>query len=198
MRHLIDSYIGAEESRTLASFDNMTFVDMLVNEPGATYLTFPASTKEKPGVMAEVIENNLRKVIIEESPLNPAHYGKMSVLLSELIRKRKETTIEYEKYLQEIIAFASRVKSTSTSAGYPYDLTTKAMRALYDNLEQNEEAAVALHKKIISTKKDGWRDNFQKTKAVRNAIDKVLQQYGITEPVEMQRIFELVKNQVEY
>jgi len=46
--------------------------------------------------MAETIENNLRRVIIEDSPTNPVYYEKMSVLLSELIRLRKEETLEYD------------------------------------------------------------------------------------------------------
>jgi type I restriction enzyme R subunit len=32
----------------------------------------------------------------------------MSVLLDELIKMRKEATLEYEKYLNEIIAFQAR------------------------------------------------------------------------------------------
>lgn len=43
--------------------------------------------------MAETIENNLRKAIIE-SPNNPMYYEKMSALLDELIKMRKEETQE--------------------------------------------------------------------------------------------------------
>lgn len=56
----------------------------------------PDSFKKNKEVMAETIENNLRRVIIEDSPTNPVYHEKMSVLLSELIRLRKEETLEYD------------------------------------------------------------------------------------------------------
>ena len=39
--------------------------------------------------MAETIENNVRKLIIDEQPINPKYYEKMSELLDALIRQRK-------------------------------------------------------------------------------------------------------------
>ncbi len=82
MRHLIDSYIGAEESRVLANFDDFSLVDLLVNNGKAALDDLPKNIKENPDAMAEAIENNLRKVIIEKSPANPVYYEKMSVLLA--------------------------------------------------------------------------------------------------------------------
>ncbi|MEI6610757.1 MAG: hypothetical protein WCO53_13580, partial [Deltaproteobacteria bacterium] len=70
--------------------------------------------------------------------------------------------------------------------------------ALYDNLGKNEPLANELDQKILTTKKDGWRDNIQKLKAVRIAITASLKKYGITEDSEIHRIFDLVKNQREY
>jgi type I restriction enzyme R subunit len=86
MRHLIDSYIGAEESRMLANFDDMSLVELLVEKGKDAIKAIPESIKNNPDAMAEAIENNLRKVIIEESPTNPAYYEKMSKLLDELIK----------------------------------------------------------------------------------------------------------------
>ena len=198
MRHLIDSYIGAEESRMLANFDDMSLVELLVEKGKEGLNSLPKSIRDNPDAMAEAIENNLRKVIIEESPANPMYYEKMSVLLDELIKLRKEATLEYEKYLNEIIALSGKVKKPNTTSDYPSSINTNAKRALFDNLGRNEAMAIELDNKIMTTKKDGWRDNIQKSKAVKNAITEVLKSYEITDDNEIHRIFDLVKNQREY
>lgn len=198
MRHLIDSYIGAEESRMLANFDDLSLVELLVEKGKDAIKDIPDSIKNNPDAMAEAIENNLRKVIIEESPTNPMYYEKMSVLLDELIKMRKEATLEYEKYLNEIIALSGKVKKPNTTTDYPTTINTNAKRALFDNLGRNEALANEIDHKILTTKKDGWRDNIQKSKAVRNAITEVLKTHGIEDDNEVHRIFDLVKNQRDY
>lgn len=198
MRHLIDSYIGAEESSVLANFDDFSLVELLVKKGQEALDDLPKNIKENPEAMAEAIENNLRKVIIEESPANPVYYEKMSVLLDELIKMRKETTLEYGTYLQQIIDLSKKVKRTDAVKDYPTSLTTVAKRDLYDNVGKNELLVNELDTAIVNTKKDGWRDNPQKSKAVRFAITNVLKSYGITEDQEIHRIFDIVKNQREY
>ncbi|MCS6834002.1 MAG: restriction endonuclease subunit R, partial [Flammeovirgaceae bacterium] len=198
MRHLIDSYIGAEESRMLANFDDVSLIELLAEKGKDAIKLIPDSIRNNPEAMAEVIENNLRKVIIEESPTNPVYYEKMSVLLDELIKMRKEAALEYEEYLNKIIALSGKVKKPSTVSDYPTCISTAAKRALFDNLGKNEKLAIELDHKILTTKKDGWRDNIQKSKAVRFAIAEVLKKYGIEDDQEVHRIFELVKNQREY
>ncbi|MEA9413465.1 HsdR family type I site-specific deoxyribonuclease [Flavobacterium sp. PL02] len=198
MRHLIDSYIGAEESQMLANFNDMSLVELLAEKGRDALDSLPKSIIDNPEAMAEAIENNLRKVIIEESPTNPMYYEKMSVLLDELIKMRKEATLEYEKYLNEIISLSGKVKKTNTTTDYPTSINTNTKRALFDNLGRNENMAIDLDNKILTTKKDGWRDNIQKSKAVRNAITEVLNNYNITDENEIHRIFDVVKNQREY
>ena len=58
--------------------------------------------------------------------------------------------------------------------------------------------AIELDNKIMTTKKDDWRDNIQKSKAVKNAITEVLKIYKITDENYIHRIFDIVKNQEEY
>ena len=50
--------------------------------------------------MAETIENNVRRLIIDETPINPKYYEKMSELLDTLIQERQSTAQEYEQYLE--------------------------------------------------------------------------------------------------
>lgn len=198
MRHLIDSYIGAEESRLLSSFDDLSLVELIVEKGKDAINELPPNIRKNKDSMSETIENNLRKVIIEESPTNPMYYERMSILLDELIKLRKEQTEEYEKYLDEIVALTRKIKKPSTSITYPASLNSNAKRALFDNLGKNERLANELDQKIMTTKKDSWRDNRFKQKEVRFAIEDALKDYGITDKEEVARIFDLVKNQRGY
>lgn len=198
MRHLIDSYIGAEESRMLANFDDMSLVQLLVEKGKDAIKDLPKNIQGDKEAMAETIENNLRRVIIEDSPTNPMYFQKMSVLLDELIKMRKEATLEYETYLNEIIALTVKVKKPNTTTEYPASLNTSAKRNLYDNLGKNEALANELDYKILTTKKDAWKDHKIKMKEVQLAIKDVLKKYEIAEESEVYRIFDLVKNQRDY
>lgn len=197
MRYLIDSYIDAENSKVLANFDDFSLIDLLVKRGEKALETLPNNIKNNPKAMAEAIENNLRKVIIEQSPTNPMYYEKMSVLLDEIIKLKNSETLNYQHYLQQIIALSTKVKKPETTA-YPSTINTNAKRALFDNLDKNEKLAVALDEKIRRTKKPGFRQQKQKSRAVRIGIREVLAGFGITDDEETHRIFDLVKNQEEY
>ena len=126
MRHLIDSYIGAEESRVLANFDDLSLVELLVEHGEDGVKRAPKRLRKNEEAMAETIERNLRKVIIEESPANPMYYEKMSVLLTELIKRRKQEKWDYEKYLKRIVELSRNVKKPSQSKQYPSSINTGA------------------------------------------------------------------------
>ncbi|MBN2403735.1 MAG: HsdR family type I site-specific deoxyribonuclease [Spirochaetes bacterium] len=198
MRHLIDSYIGAEESRMLANFDDFSLVELLVERGKDALSGVPEGIRNDHEAMAETIENNLRKLIIEERPVNPIYYEKMSELLDELIRLRKEETLEYEKYLRQIIALSAKIKKPDIKKDYPSSLNSSAKRNLYDNLGRNETLANELDQKIMTTKKDGWRDHKIKLKEVRLAVEEELKKYGVKKEEDIHKIFELVKNQRDY
>ena len=198
MRHLIDSYIGAEESRMLANFDDFSLIDLLVDKGKEGLKSLPKSIRDDEEAMAETIENNLRRVTNESSPSNPMYYEKMSVLLEELIKLRKEKTIAYEDYLNEIIALSGKITKPEKVIAYPPTLDTNTKKTLYDNIGKNENLAKDLDYKILTTKKDGWRDNRIKLREVRLAIEETLKIYGIIEETEIVRIFDLVKNQKDY
>jgi type I restriction enzyme, R subunit len=144
--------------------------------------------------MAETIENNLRKLIVDEQPVNPKYYEKMSQLLDALIQARRAQALEYQEYLKQLEELAGKVKKPAAATAYPASLDTPAKRALYDNLDQNEALAVKIDTAVRYTKKDGWRGNRFKEREVENAIREELGEYEVKTP----EIFELVKNQREY
>ncbi len=193
MRHLIDSYIGAEESEIISAFDDMTLIELIV-EPGANAVdALPKGIKQNPKAVAETIENNLRKLIIDQQPTNPKYFEKMSILLDELIQARKAKAEDYKAYLQKIVELSKQVAQPSSSSRYPQSLNSAAKRALYDNLNQDEALSLAIDDAIRKTKKDGWRGNIMKEREVKNAIKKHLDS-----PEDVERIFEIVKSQSEY
>ena len=193
MRHLIDTYIRAEESEKISAFDDLNLVQLLVERGVDAVQELPKGIRDSKEAVAETIENNLRKVIIDEQPINPKYYEKMSELLDTLIKQRREEALEYEQYLAKLAALAKQVKNPSGGGSYPKPMDTSAKRALYDNLDKNEELALAVDYAVMSSKKDGWRGHKVKEKEVRYAVKRVLNDDQLTDS-----IFELVKNQHDY
>lgn len=193
MRHLIDTYIGAEESRKISAFDGLTLIELMVKKGPAAVNDLPGGIRRNPEAVAETIENNLRRTIAAEMPTNPRYYENMSKLLDQLIQERKAAARSYEEYLAKVVELSKKVKNPGTSAEYPPGLNSNARRALYDNLNHDEGMALAVDNEILRTKKDSWRGNLIKEREVMNAIKKYIKEEG-----EAIRIFELVKNQGEY
>ena len=194
MRNLIDMYIDAEHSRKVSALDDFTLVDLIVNK-GLYALDDVVSDniKNNEEAMAETIENNIRKVIIEERPGNPKYYEKMSELLEELIEQRKKAAEDYAKYLEKLAELARKVKRMDGQDNYPKKVHSEAQKALYDNLDNNAELTLTIDETVRYTAKDGWRENTIKERQVANAIKRHL-----PEDVDITMVMEVVKNQNEY
>jgi len=193
MRHLIDTYISAAESEKISAFDDLTLVQLIVERGEGAIDRLPDSIRKNKEAVAETIENNMRKLIIDEMPTNPIYFEKMSVLLDELIKARKQDAINYKKYLEKIVDLTKRITNPSSGTTYPKTLNPKAKRALFDNLNGDEQLALTLDNEIMQTKQDDWLNSKQKRKMVRNAIAK-----HISNENEVDRIFELVSKQADY
>jgi type I restriction enzyme R subunit len=193
MRHLIDTYIRAEDSKKISAFDDLSLVELLVERGVGAIDDLPEGIRSKEEAIAETIENNVRKLIIDEQPINPKYYEKMSELLDALIEQRRKAAISYKEYLAEIVELAKKVKNPSSGNAYPPAMQTATQRALYDNLERNAELAISVDEAIRRSLQDDWRNNRVKTKKVKLAISSVLNDDALTE-----RILELAKHQSEY
>jgi len=194
MRHLIDTYISAEASEKISAFDDFTLIQLIVERGIEDAIKeLPKGIREREGAVAETIENNLRKVIIDEQPANPKYFESMSKLLDELVKARNDEAIQYEKYLAKIVELTKQVTNPTATAAYPKTLNTTAKRSLYDNLNKDEELALALDNAVLMSLEDGWTSNPIKLRKVKNAVRQV-----IKDEAETTRIFELVKNQSEY
>ena len=143
--------------------------------------------------VAETIENNVRKVINEESQTNPKYYEKMSVLLNELIKERKEDTLDYLNYLEKIKQLAKDVSDPASNVSYPMNINSKAKQALYDNLDNDEELSLVLDEAVRYNKLDGWRDGGIKEKKLRIEVNKI-----INDPQKTMELMDIIKAQSEY
>ena len=195
MRTLIDRYISAEESEKLTAFDDMTLVDLIVMKGEDAIKDLPDAVKQSQEATAETIENNVRRLIIDETPTNPKYYQRMSELLDELVKQRKRSDLEYREYLVKIIELSKQVKNPERSAYYPDTINSKAKQALYDNLGQDEARALIVHDAVMESHQADWRGNHLKERAIKIAVKRVLA--GISDD-ELKNLFEIVKNQNEY
>jgi len=64
-----------------------------------------------PEAMAETIENNMRKLIIDGQPINPKYYEKMSELLDALIQQRRTEALSYQEYLEQVKKLAEGIEN---------------------------------------------------------------------------------------
>jgi type I restriction enzyme R subunit len=173
MRHLIDNYIQAEESKKISALDDKSLVELLAEVGVAAVDELPKDVKENQKVAAETVENNVAKTIAEKSPLNPKYYEKMSALLDALIKARKEKALSYAEYLKQVAALAKEVVDGPSGGAYPSTLNTAAKRALYDNLENNVALALAVDA-VFGNAQDGWREHPVRLKLVRQGLRQVL------------------------
>ena len=219
MRHLLDAYIRAEESETLSEFDDLTLVELIVQRGEAAIDSLPEGIKKNRQAAAETIENNVRRVIIDRTAVNPVYYEEMSRLLDALIRQRRQNAIDYQTYLARIAALTRQIDTYQTRVSYPSGINTAARQALFDNITisdaseiaetegQNENprnreirarVAVALDEAICDSKEDDWKGHRLKERKVRLAMEKAVSEEFGDIAVDVGALFELVKNQHEY
>lgn len=192
MRQVLDLYVKAEDSEVIAKLDDTSFLDIVAAQNEEQLNDLPDELKDEYGrASAETVEANLREVIRKDSPFNPAYYGKLSIILQELIDKRKKEMLDYEEYMKELIELVKKARGKSANS-YPESIKTPGMRALYDNLGQNEYLAIRAHEVIRENAIVGFRDNRLKQRKLIKALAKLLGD-------EMaQKIYDIIKLHEEY
>jgi type I restriction enzyme R subunit len=190
MRYLIDRYIQAEESEVISPFADMPILDIIEKSGIAEAINaLPDGIRANQEAVAETIENNVRSRIIKNHLLDPAYFEKMSKLLDEIIKQRKQNAINYQEYLKKIADLANKV-ATEQPDDMPTSLNTKPKQVLYSNLGKNEALALQINDAVMGSKQDGWRDNQAKENEIKYAIFKV-----VSDVEEVERIFAIVKQQ---
>lgn len=219
MRHLIDTYIEADEPRPISSFGDMPLLELIVKAGLANAIdSLPAGIKGNKDAVAETIANNVRSKIIKEHLNNPAYYDRMSKLLDEIIDDLRAKRVDYEEYLKKIADLASRVQ-IGQAEGTPEVLRNQPwLRALYDNLiaktaptaahavheappaffgvvdNATVALAVAIDETVRRVRPDDWRGNQAKENEIKRALLPLLQ----NDAEEVERVFLIIKAQKEY
>jgi len=218
MRHLIDTYIEASEPRKISPFDGIGLLDLIVKTGIADAIANKlADMQGNQQAIAETIENNVRSKIIKESLTDPAYFEKMSALLNEIIKLRKDRAIEYEEYLQRIADIAAKVQA-GKAEDTPAKLDSPGKRAVFNNIKNMpvpqvhkvaepeapyghadgaEDPALVLALRIDSAVKlarpDGWRGVQAKELVIKRALYDVLKDVD-----EVERLFLIIYAQQEY
>lgn len=193
MRHLIDTYIDARESEVLSSLDDLSLIELIVAKGTAFVDDLPAGIKNEKESVAEVIENNVRRKIIEKRSTNPKYFEKMSVLLNELIEEQKRETINYEEYLRKIVELTKYVKEPEGDVAYPDNIKkSAALRALYDNYSQDESIVLQIHETVVKYKQDSFRGDPVKERKIMRALRPIVAEEDI------EYVFSIIKEQGEY
>lgn len=193
MRQLLDRYISADPSEVVTNFDDMSLVDLIVRKGEGAIDDLPPGIREDKEAVAETIKNNVRKVIVEETAVNPKYYERMSDLLDALIEARRNAALDYKDYLADLVDLMKQAKAGPAKSSYPAEIASSAQRAFYDNLDQDADLAIRLDQVIRGVKKDDWRGNTMKEKQVRLAIAKVVE-----DPEQVEKVFELAMAQRDY
>jgi type I restriction enzyme R subunit len=211
MRHLIDTYIQASEPRKISDFDNVGLLDLIVKTGIADAIARKLGGMKDRESVAEAIENNVRSKIVKDHLTDPAYFARMSALLDEIIRKRREQAISYEEYLGQMADLAARVQA-GKAEDTPAVLDTAGRRALYNNLKGyvprskvadppagygDKDNVLALALKIDAevrrVRPDGWRGNVPKENTIKQALWGILH-----DDAEVERLFLIISAQPEY
>jgi len=199
MRHLIDNYIDAEESQKISVFEDSTLVELIVKSGIADVVkNLPKKIRENEGLVSEVVQSNIRKLITEEKSADPKFFEDMSKLLDEIIVDMKKDQKGYEKYLKKLEALSKKITNRFSDSEHPKPINTKARLALYNNLDENEDLALKIDGTILKSKPDGWKGDKIKEKRVEIAIEETLEQEGIFDHELVKKILALAIEQKEY
>jgi type I restriction enzyme R subunit len=187
MRRLIDNYIKAEDSRKLGEFDDFTLLDFII----AQSEQLGGNSKE---AAAEAIENNIRKKVVEKILINPKYYEKLSAILDELIKTRREGAIAYEALLERYIELVKNVEGPANNPRYPESIRhSSARRAFYDNCGEDEALSTAIDRAVRESKQEGFRHNIFKERKIKHALLAILK-----DQAEVERVCNIVAEQEEY
>lgn len=193
MRYLINAYIEADLPRKISAFEDTGLLELIVKTGVAEAIQKQwGKTAANPTAVAETIEGNARRTIISERANDPAFYDRMSQVLDEIIRFRREHAEAYAEYLRRIAELARQL-TQQTADSTPSELDSPGKRALWNNLNGDMELALRLDSTVRQVRPDGWRGVQAKEQLIKAALYGVLQ-----DATEVERLFAILVAQPEY
>ena len=199
MRYLIDTYIEASPGEKLGGTDDLTLMDFIIaqqkriDEMGGG--ADGSEKKKKEEGIAEGVENNLRKKIIEKRVLNPKYFDRLSEILSELVEERRQGAEDYRELLKKYVTLAQKVSDPATDLEhYPAIIrNSAALRAMYDFTDGDESLAQKLHAAVLKGRMADWRNDPVKEKQIKRELFHVFKDKS-----KVESVFPIVVEQREY
>lgn len=193
MRALLDTYIRADPSETVATFDK-GLVELIVQRGPGALADLPEGIRKDPEAVAETIINNVRKTIVDQQAMNPKYYDSMSSLLDALLEQRREDALDYAGYLQGLLDLATKVGTEESDTVYPVWVKDGAQRALYDFGWDDAALPIQVDATIRTAKHHNWVGDRLKERALSGEIHRVIGE----DFARYDELFELVKARDEY
>ena len=218
MRHLIDTYIEADEPRKISDFGEIGLLEVIVKSGMAAAIgSLPKGIRGDRRAVAETIANNVRRKIIKEHLNDPAFYNKMSALLQEILDDLKAARISYEQFLKRVAEKIVKPLQAGQADDTPAKLNTPGKRAIFNQLEREQalasehtaaqgpadylgvvagsalNLALRIDAAIRSRKPDGWRGVLAKERVVKSVIHEI-----INDADKVERLFLIIRAQAEY
>lgn len=198
MRHLIDTYIDAFDSKKLSDVDDFSLLDFIEKKEEES----KGNADKADESAAETIENNFSAELVKKQLENPKYFERMSAILKMLIDQRKEETIKYQALLDKYKELARLARHPEEDPRYPDAVRKRAaLRSLYDNCGEDAALAVKLDEAVVSSKEIGFRDDPVKQRRIQRAIYQALAEY-VGDPGERMKkvmdVYALVAEQKEY
>jgi type I restriction enzyme, R subunit len=194
MRSLLDTYISADPSEVISDFGDKGLIELIVKLGAGAVEKLPDGIESEPEAVAETIANNIRRVIVDERPLNPKYYDRMSELLDAVLEERRQGSLDYAAYLAKLVDQATKLGNEESEGEYPAWADNGARRALVDFFGPETSLAAEVDEAVLNSKPDSWLGNPLKERKVKLAVKAVL-------PPDFDRLddlFELVKARDEY
>lgn len=192
MRKLIDTYIRSNRSRVIADLSDRPLLELLATEGEKAIVQLPQGIQDNPKAVAETITNNIRRTVIEKSPLNPKYFEKISHLLNEVVNALAADAADYELLLKRLIALCDQV--VNPNHDYPIEISRMGLSAgaIYDQVNHNV-GITEIANRILLNAQDGWRSNGMKSRILRNELLE-----AISDEELVDKIIEVAKHYENY
>lgn len=170
MRHLIDTYVEAARPQRISRFGDLSLLEIIATSGIADAVdSLPDGIKTNTSAVVEVIANNVRRKIVQESVTDPAFYESMSHLLAEIVAALRQRSIDYKEFLRQAAQLATRVQN-GPGVGLPPAMDTRGRRSLYNNLQNNTELVLKIDAAVLNSRQDSWRGITAKEQLIKRAI----------------------------
>jgi type I restriction enzyme R subunit len=199
MRHLINTYIKADDAEKLGEMEEFSLVDLIVKTGIHDAIAQKLNQKGtlSRNAIAESIINNVRKTIIRDQLTDPRFYEDMSKLLEDLLQQKRENAEEYEAFLKNAEDLVQKMEQGRNTDNIPNELKgNKEAILIYSLLprifEKPQNAPIAAEleapygdkfvhlaleiDRVMRTEAPAdWRGDDVREKQVQNALFRVLQ-----------------------